>query len=64
MSVPKRKSTRNPKLAYYSLAMPPDLYRWYRDEAERQFRSTNSLFVAALKEYQARHEQDGPPYGD
>lgn len=68
MSESKKKSTRNPGLSYYSLAMPPDLYEWYRKEAKRQFRSANSLFVAALQEYRIQQENraahGGPPFGD
>lgn len=40
--------------ARYPLRLPDNLYEWFQEEAQRQYRSANSLMVAALREYQER----------
>lgn len=51
---------KQPLDARYPLRLPDSLYEWFQEEAQRQYRSANSLMVAALREYQERCRAQQP----
>jgi len=47
-----------------AVRMPDGLEAWYRERAAKEGQPVNSLLVAALEEYRARHDGATAPQAD